>query len=43
MRAAVEALVRAALEAEMGEAIGAAEGERTETRLATAAAITAGR
>ena len=34
VRAAVEALVQAALEAEMTEAIGAAKGERTETRLA---------
>src|SRR5712692_9210087 len=33
VRAAVEALVQAALEAEMSEAIGAAKGERTETRL----------
>jgi putative transposase len=33
MRAAVEALVEAALEAEMTEAIGAEKGERTETRL----------
>ena len=33
MRAAVEALVQAALEAEMTEAIGAAKGERSETRL----------
>ena len=33
VRAAVEALVQAALEAEMTEAIGAAKGERTETRL----------
>ena len=34
VRAAVEALVQAALEAEMTEAIGAAKGERSETRLA---------
>jgi putative transposase len=34
VRAAVEALVQAALEAEMTEAVGAAKGERTETRLA---------
>ena len=34
VRAAVEALVQAALEVEMSEAIGAAKGERTETRLA---------
>jgi putative transposase len=34
VRAAVEALVQAALEAEMTEAIGAAKGERTETRIA---------
>ena len=33
VRAAVEALVQAALEAEMTEAIGAAKGERSETRL----------
>jgi hypothetical protein len=33
VRAAVEALVQAALEAEMTEAIGAAKGERTKTRL----------
>jgi transposase-like protein len=33
VRAAVEALVRAALGAEMTEAIGAAKGERSETRL----------
>lgn len=33
VRAAVEALVEAALESEMTEAIGAAKGERTETRL----------
>jgi transposase-like protein len=33
VRAAVEALVQAALEAEMTEAIGAGKGERTETRL----------
>src|SRR5260370_7632087 len=33
VRAAVEALVQAALEAEMSGAIGAAKGERTETRL----------
>ena len=33
MRAAVEALIEAALEAEMTEAIGAAKGERSETRL----------
>ena len=33
VRAAVEALVQAALAAEMSEAIGAAKGERTETRL----------
>ena len=33
VRAAVEGLVQAALEAEMTEAIGAAKGERTETRL----------
>ena len=31
--AAVEALAQAALEAEMTEAIGAAKGERSETRL----------
>jgi hypothetical protein len=34
VRAAVEALVQAALEAEMTQAIGATKGERTETRLA---------
>ena len=34
MRAAVEALVQAALEAEMTEAIGAGKGERNETRIA---------
>src|SRR6266481_6647490 len=33
VRAAVEALVQAALEAEMTEAIGAAKAERSETRL----------
>jgi putative transposase len=33
VRSAVEALVQAALEAEMTEAIGAAKGERSETRL----------
>jgi len=33
IRAAVEALVQAALEAEMTEAIGAAKGERSETRV----------
>jgi putative transposase len=33
VRAAMEALLQAALEAEMTEAIGAAKGERTETRL----------
>ena len=33
VRAAVEALVQAALEAEMTEAVGAAKGERTEARL----------
>jgi len=33
VRAALEALVQAALEAEMTEAIGAGKGERTETRL----------
>jgi putative transposase len=33
VRTAVEALVQAALEAEMTEAIGAAKGERSETRL----------
>src|SRR6202023_120172 len=33
VRAAMEALVQAALEAEMTEAIGAAKGERSETRL----------
>src|SRR5262252_667618 len=33
VRAAVEALVQAALEAEMTEAVGAAKGERSETRL----------
>ena len=33
VRAAVEALVQAALEAEMTEAIGAAKGERSETRI----------
>src|SRR5438034_4702609 len=33
VRGAVEALVQAALEAEMTEAIGAAKGERIETRL----------
>ena len=33
MLAAVEALAQAALEAEMTEAIGAAKGERSETRL----------
>src|SRR5258707_11243092 len=35
VRTAVEALVQAALEAEMTEAIGAAKGERTETRLSS--------
>ena len=34
VRTAVEALVQAALESEMTEAIGAAKGERSETRLA---------
>ncbi len=34
MRAAMQALVQAALEAEMTEVIGAAKGERTEARLA---------
>ncbi len=34
LRAAMQALVQAALEAEMTEAIGAEKGERTETRLA---------
>jgi hypothetical protein len=34
VRAAVKALVQAALEAEMTEAIGAAKGERSETRIA---------
>jgi transposase-like protein len=34
VRAAVEALVQAALEAEMTQAIGAAKGERSETRIA---------
>ena len=33
IRATVEALVQAALEAEMTEAIGAAKGERSETRV----------
>ena len=33
VRAAVEALVQAALEAEMTEAIGAGKGERSETRV----------
>jgi putative transposase len=33
VRAAVEGLAQAALEAEMTEAIGAGKGERTETRL----------
>src|SRR5690348_8648552 len=33
VRSAVEALVQAALEAEMTEAIGAAKGERSETRV----------
>jgi putative transposase len=33
VRAAVEALAQAALEAEMTEAIGATKGERTEARL----------
>ena len=33
MRSAVETLVQAALEAEMTEAIGAAKGERSETRI----------
>jgi putative transposase len=33
VRAAVEALVQAALEAEMTEAIGVAKGERSETRV----------
>src|SRR5258707_9767049 len=33
VRVAVEALVQAALEAEMTEAIGAAKGERSKTRL----------
>src|SRR5215475_6228113 len=33
VRAAIEALMQAALEAEMTEAIGAAKGERSETRL----------
>jgi transposase-like protein len=43
LRAAVEALVQAALEAEMTEAIGAAKSERSETRIAAAAAITPAR
>ena len=34
VRTAVESLVQAALEAEMTQTIGAAKGERTETRLA---------
>ena len=34
LRAALQALVQAALEAEMTETIGAAKGERTEARLA---------
>jgi putative transposase len=34
VRAPLEALLQAALEAEMTEAVGAAKGERTETRLA---------
>jgi putative transposase len=34
LRAALQALTQAALEAEMTETIGAAKGERTETRLA---------
>jgi hypothetical protein len=34
LRAALQALAQAALEAEMTETIGAAKGERTETRLA---------
>ena len=34
VRAALEALLQAALEVEMTEAIGAEKGERTETRLA---------
>ena len=33
VRSAVEALIQAALEAEMTEAIGAAKGERSETRI----------
>jgi transposase-like protein len=33
LRAAVKAVIEAALEAEMTEALGAAKGERTETRL----------
>jgi putative transposase len=33
VRAAVERLIQAALEAEMTEAIGAEKGERSETRL----------
>jgi transposase-like protein len=41
VRAAVQALVQAALEAEMTEAIGAAKSERSETGCPTAAAITA--
>ena len=41
IRAAVEALAQAALEAEMTEAIGAAKGERSETGCRTAAATTA--
>ena len=43
LRAALQALVEVALEAEMTETIGAAKGERSATRLPTAAAITAAR
>lgn len=43
VRAAVEALVQAALESEMTEAVGAAKGERSESGWRTAAGITAGR
>jgi transposase-like protein len=41
VRAALEALLPAALEAEMTEAIGAEKGERTRTRLAYRSVITA--
>jgi transposase-like protein len=43
VRAAVEGLVQAALEAEMTEAIGAGKGERTKTRYRIAVVITGAR